>query len=106
MDLDRLFAKGGADPAIVQQAGTNEVLMLAYMNREKPGRHAGNRLHLFFSAGRAASSGKRARRRGMCSGCCITADCDCDTLLVTVEQTGPACHTGSRTCFFNTVKEF
>lgn len=48
MDLERLFEKGELIPAIVQQAGTNEVLMLAYMNRESLAFDAGNRLHLFF----------------------------------------------------------
>ena len=106
MDLDRLFAKGELIPAIVQQAGTNEVLMLAYMNRESLAVTLETGYTCFFSRSRC-----KLWKKGETSGHVqrvlrITADCDCDTLLVTVEQTGPACHTGSRTCFFNTVKEF
>ena len=106
MDLDRMFAKGELIPAIVQQAGTNEVLMLAYMNRESLAVTLETGYTCFFSRSRG-----KLWKKGETSGHVqrvlrITADGDCDTLLGTVEQTGPACHTGSRTCFFNTVKEF
>ena len=106
MDLERLFEKGELIPAIVQQAGTNEVLMLAYMNRESLALTLETGYTCFFSRSRG-----RLWKKGETSGhvqrvLSVVADCDFDPLLVTVEQTGPACHTGNHTCFFNTIKEF
>lgn len=106
MDLDQLFEKSPLIPAIVQDYRTNEVLMLAYMNRAS--------LEITLSEGRTcfySRSRGELWRKGQTSGHIqrvksIVADCDADTLLIKVEQVGPACHTGSRSCFFNTVKEF
>ena len=102
-EIDKLFNKSELIPAIVQESGTGEVLMLAYMNKEslditlKEGRTC------FFSRSR-----QKLWRKGETSGHIqivksIKADCDFDTLLIEVEQTGPACHTGSHSCFFNDV---
>ena len=89
----------GLVPAIVQQHDTGEVLMLAWMDDEA--------LHRSLSTGRA-TYWSRSRQdywvKGETSGNrqhvkAIRMDCDGDTLLVKVDQEGPACHTGTRTCF-------
>ncbi|MFP4518924.1 MAG: bifunctional phosphoribosyl-AMP cyclohydrolase/phosphoribosyl-ATP diphosphatase HisIE [Oceanicaulis sp.] len=94
------FEKGGGlVPAIVQHADTGEVLMLAYMNEEalETTRRTGN--VTFFSR-----SKQRLWTKGETSGAVLdfvelTPDCDRDTLLVRARPAGPACHTGSKTCF-------
>ena len=93
------FGPDGLVPAIVQDAGTGEVLTLAYMNREALERTILTGETHFWSRSRrelwhkGATSGNVQRVREM------RIDCDGDALLVLVERTGPACHTGSRTCF-------
>ncbi len=92
----------GLVPAIAQDATTNEVLMLAYMNRES--------LKLTLETGDAhywSRSRKSLWKKGETSGHIqhvreLRLDCDGDTLLMKVEQVGGiACHTGRRRCFFN-----
>jgi len=95
----------GLVPAVVQDAETKEVLMLAYMNEEA--------LRLTIQTGKAhyySRSRDRIWMKGESSGHVqliqdIKADCDGDTLLVSVEQKGVACHTGKKSCFFTTVDE-
>ncbi len=100
MELDKLFQKGELIPAVVQEADTGEVLMLAYMNRESLQKTLETGYTWFWSRSRGelwnkgATSGHLQRVRE------IWADCDQDTLLVKVDQTGPACHTGNKSCFF------
>lgn len=85
--------------AVVQAAGTREVLMVAWMDDEA--------LHRTLTTGRAwyfSRSRRELWRKGDTSGASqrvvsVSLDCDGDALLVTVEQTGGACHTGDRTCF-------
>ena len=89
----------GLVPAIAQQHDTGEVLMLAWMNDEA--------LHRTLTTGRAtywSRSRKEYWVKGETSGnvqrvVSVSLDCDGDTILVAVDQTGPACHTGTRTCF-------
>ena len=89
----------GLVPAVVQQHGTGEVLMLAWMDDEA--------LALTLGTGRATYWSRSRQERwvkGETSGHRqwvkeVRLDCDGDTLLVTVDQEGPACHTGRRTCF-------
>lgn len=95
----------GLIPAIVTDARTGKVLMLAYMNRESLGITIEEGRTCFFSRSR-----NELWRKGETSGnfqtvVSIATDCDCDTLLVSVIPAGPACHTGNETCFFNTVLE-
>lgn len=100
MDLSKYFKKANLIPAIIQEDKSGQVLMLAYMSRES--------LELTISTGYTwfySRSRKTLWQKGETSGhvqkvICITPDCDEDALLVTVEQTGPACHTGNRTCFY------
>ena len=105
MDLEKFFKKGELIPAIVQEQGTNEVLMLAYMNRESLQKTLETGYTWFYSRSR-----QKLWNKGETSGhkqrvVRVVGDCDDDTLLVTVVQTGPACHTGSKSCFFNTIWE-
>ena len=97
------YDEKGLIPAIVQDHYTKEVLTLAYMNAET--------LALTIAEGRTvfwSRSRQQIWRKGETSGnvqkvVSITADCDGDALVVEVVKTGPACHTGAESCFFNEV---
>ncbi|NBJ88208.1 1-(5-phosphoribosyl)-5-[(5-phosphoribosylamino)methylideneamino]imidazole-4-carboxamide isomerase [Acutalibacter sp. 1XD8-36] len=99
-ELERFFTKSSLIPAIVQDADTNEVLMLAYMNNEALSKTIETGYTWFYSRSRAALWNKGETSGNTQQVVNITADCDNDTLLVRVHPNGPACHTGSRTCFF------
>ena len=97
------FDANGLIPAIVQDHYTKEVLTLAYMNAET--------LALTIAEGRTVFW-SRSRREIWCKGetsgnvqrvVSITADCDKDALVIDVVKSGPACHTGAESCFFNPV---
>ena len=99
------FDDNGLIPAVVQDARSNEVLMVAYMNAESLKRTVETGLTWYWSRSR-----KKFWQKGETSGNVqqvkeILYDCDQDTLLVRVDQTGPACHTGSRSCFFRSFSD-
>lgn len=100
VNIDELkFDDKGLIPAIVQDAKTNEVLTLAYMNRESLGISLEKNLTCFFSRSR-----NELWLKGETSGnyqhiVSITADCDRDALVVKVNPDGPACHLGTTSCF-------
>ena len=100
-DIDRLdFAKGdGLLPAIVQDASTGAVLMLAYMNQEALRQTLLRRRVVFFSRSSQALWEKGETSGHSLNLVSIQADCDGDTLLVTAEPVGPACHRNTPTCF-------
>ena len=100
MDLTGYFKKSELIPAIVVEQGSGEVLMLAYMNQESLQRTLDTGFTWFWSRSRQELWNKGATSGHLQRVVSITADCDDDTLLVRVEQTGPACHTGNRSCFF------
>ena len=104
-DLDVYFQKSELIPAIVQEAGTGEVLMLAYMNRESLQRTLETGYTWFWSRSRRELWNKGATSGHLQKVVDLRADCDDDTLLVTVEQTGHACHTGAHSCFFKEIWE-
>lgn len=106
MNLERYFLKGELIPAIIQEEGTNEVLMLAYMNRESLKKTLETGYTWFYSRSRQELWNKGATSGHLQKVVSIAADCDDDTLLVVVKQTGPACHTGSHSCFFKKIKDF
>lgn len=90
----------GLVPVVTQEAETGEVLMQAYMDREALAATAREGLATYWSRSRGAPW-----RKGETSGNSqdvveIRLDCDNDTVLLRVRQTGPACHTGRRNCFF------
>lgn len=99
------FNSDGLIPAIAQQHDSNEVLMMAWMNRES--------LDETLKTGRAcfwSRSRQKLWRKGESSGQVqvlkqIRIDCDGDTLLLLVDQTGPACHSGRKSCFYNVIKD-
>lgn len=99
-NLERFFRKAELIPAIVQQAGTGEVLMLAYMNRESLQKTLETGYTWFWSRSRQELWNKGATSGNLQKVLEIRSDCDDDTLLVTVEQIGNACHTGAHSCFF------
>ena len=103
MDLERYFQKGELIPAIVQEKGTNEVLMRAYMNREILQKTLETGYTWFFSRSRGKLWNKGETSGHVQKVVELRADCDEDTLLVIVEQTGPACHTGAHSCFFRPI---
>ncbi len=97
------FDKDGLIPAVVQDFYTKEVLTVAYMNRESLEISLKEKKTCFFSRSR-----QELWRKGETSGnfqhiVSIVADCDKDALTVQVIKDGPACHTGSESCFFNPV---
>lgn len=105
MNTKKYFKKSEFVPAIIQNADTNEVLMLAYMNEESLLKTLETGYTWFWSRSRnelwnkGATSGNTQKVKE------IYADCDLDTFLIKVEQKGAACHTGSRGCFFNRIGE-
>ena len=98
------FDANGLIPAIVQDADTNEVLMMAYLNVES--------LKLTLEKGETyfwSRSRSELWHKGVTSGNVqrvveVLVDCDADTLLVRVHPAGPACHTGEKTCFFRVLE--
>ena len=99
------FDAQGLLPAIVQDAETHQVLMLAYMNAESLRLTLSTRETYFWSRSR-----KELWHKGVTSGNIqhvveVSVDCDADTLLIRVQPTGPACHTGNQTCFYRHVEK-
>ena len=105
-DLETLkFDDRGLIPAVVTEAGTGKLLMLAYMNRESLEISIREEITCFWSRLR-----QELWRKGETSGnrqhiVRITADCDLDALQVVVKKDGPACHTGEESCFHQEVCE-
>ena len=97
------FTKDGLVPCICQDAKTGAVLMLAYMNEQSLRLTLEKKRAVYYSRSRSelwekgATSGNTQKVRA------IYYDCDADALLIKVEQTGNACHTGEYSCFFNAV---
>jgi phosphoribosyl-AMP cyclohydrolase / phosphoribosyl-ATP pyrophosphohydrolase len=94
------FDENGLVPVIAQDAGTGQVLTLAYANREALQRTLSGGEAVYYSRSR-----KELWRKGETSGNTqsvveVRVDCDGDALLYRVEPSGPACHTGERSCFF------
>lgn len=104
LDLSALkFDQNGLVPVIVQDFSTNEILMLAYMNKESIDLTIGTGYMHYFSRSR-----NKIWKKGETSGNfqklkALYLDCDGDALLAVVEQTGVACHTGNKTCFFTNI---
>ncbi len=99
------FNEQGLIPAIAQSTDSKEVLMLAWMNLESLRETLATGRVCYFSRSRG-----QLWRKGETSGhiqrlVALTIDCDGDALLLEVDQTGPACHTNRRTCFYLKVDE-
>ena len=104
MNLDKYFIKSELIPAIVTDTVTGKVLMLAYMNKESMTKTLETGYTWFYSRSRNELWNKGATSGHLQRVISIHADCDDDTLLVEVEQTGNACHTGEYSCFFKKIK--
>lgn len=103
-DLEQYFAKGELIPAVVQEASTGQVLMLAYMNQESLKRTLESGYTWFWSRSRQTLWNKGATSGHLQKVVAMYSDCDNDTLLVQVEQTGAACHTGHHSCFYTNME--
>lgn len=105
LDSDLLFNADGLVPAIAQQHDTGEVLMMAWMNRASIAETLQTGQVCYWSRSRQAfwrkgeSSGHVQRLQEM------RYDCDGDTILLLVDQTGAACHTNRRSCFYRAVRD-
>lgn len=95
------FNEEGLIPAIVQSATSKSVLMMAWMNLESLNRTFQSGETVFWSRSREELWHKGATSGNTQSVREISADCDGDTLLILVDEHGPACHTGSDSCFHN-----
>lgn len=106
MNIELKFNSDGLVPAVAQDYETKEVLMLAYMNREA--------FDLTVKTGKAtyySRSRKSLWVKGETSGHFqyvkeIRYDCDCDAVLLLIEQVGAACHTGNRSCFYRKIEDY
>ncbi len=102
-NLDIYFQKAELIPAIAVDVKTKQVLMLAYMNRESLKKTLETGYTWYWSRSRSELWNKGATSGHLQKVVKIYSDCDDDTLLIEVEQTGNACHTGSYTCFFKEI---
>ena len=102
--LDSLkYDSNGLVPAVVQDHASGEVLMVGYMNREAVRRTLATGRTCFWSRSRQEFWVKGETSGHIQEVKSVRVDCDKDCLLVKVEQTGAACHTGYRSCFFREV---
>ena len=102
---DLKYDEKGLIPTIIQDVNSNEVLMMAYMNEESLKKTIEIGKTCFWSRSRQEFWIKGGTSGNVQNVKEILYDCDADTLLVKVEQTGSgACHTGERTCFFRKIE--
>ncbi|KZY50596.1 phosphoribosyl-AMP cyclohydrolase [Sulfitobacter sp. KE29] len=99
------FNEAGLIPAIAQDAETHEVLMLAWMNAESIARSLETGKVTYWSRSRQAFWVKGETSGNVQKLVEMRVDCDRDCLLVMVDQTGPACHTGRRSCFYTGIQD-
>ena len=103
---DIKFNKDGLIPVIAQCIQSGTVLMMAWMNEEALKKTIDTNDMYYFSRSR-----QKLWQKGETSGHFqklieLRLDCDNDTILALIEQTGTACHTGTKSCFFKTIREF
>ncbi|BEP28580.1 bifunctional phosphoribosyl-AMP cyclohydrolase/phosphoribosyl-ATP diphosphatase HisIE [Helicovermis profundi] len=99
------YDSAGLIPCIIQNNTTNEILMLGYMNEESLKLTLFSNTVWFFSRSRQELWNKGATSGNYLHVVSISSDCDNDTILVKANPDGPTCHTGSNSCFFNTIKD-
>jgi phosphoribosyl-AMP cyclohydrolase len=103
---DIKFNKDGLIPVVAQCVKSGTVLMMAWMNEEALKKTIDTNDMYYFSRSR-----QKLWQKGETSGHFqklieLRLDCDNDTILALIEQTGAACHTGTKSCFFKTIREF
>ncbi len=101
--VDLAFGDDGLLPAVAQDAETGAVLMLAYADREAVRRTRETGLAHYYSRSRGELWQKGEESGHVQRVDAVRVDCDCDALLYLVDQTGGACHTGHRSCFYRTL---
>jgi phosphoribosyl-AMP cyclohydrolase len=99
------YTEAGLIPAIAQDAASGEVLMMAWMNAESIARTLTSGRVTYWSRSRGEFWEKGATSGHVQRLVEMRVDCDRDCLLLFVEQSGPACHTGRRSCFFTAIRE-
>ena len=99
------YNDAGLIPAIAQDADTGDVLMMAWMNADAVAMTLRTGRVTYWSRSRAAFWVKGETSGHVQELVDLRVDCDRDCLLVVVRQTGPACHTGRRSCFFTAVRD-
>lgn len=105
IDLEALkYDANGLIPAVIQDHENNEVLMVAWMNRESLAKTIETGLCTYWSRSRQSFWVKGDTSGHLQHVKSISIDCDLDTLLIKVEQLGAACHNHYRTCFYRTLK--
>ncbi|MDD4715106.1 MAG: phosphoribosyl-AMP cyclohydrolase [Oscillospiraceae bacterium] len=104
-NLDSLFQKSELIPVIVQDEKNMEVLMLGFTNREAVDLTMETHTAWFWSRSRSCLWNKGETSGNYLHIKKMVADCDADTLLYLCSPDGPTCHTGRRSCFFNTIME-
>jgi len=104
MKAEIKFDSNGLIPAIVQDAETNQVLMMAYMNQESLELTLEKKETVFWSRSRNELWHKGATSGNIQKVIEIKIDCDADTLLILVQPAGPACHTGEQSCFYRNIE--
>ncbi len=102
--MDLTFDSQGLIPAVVQEAASGEVLMVAWMNAEAVRRTRQSGEVYFWSRSRGELWHKGETSGNTLQVLEIRMDCDGDTLLLQVDAAGPACHTGARSCFFQALE--
>jgi len=100
-----VYNDAGLIPVIAQDAATHEVLMMAWMNAEAVTRTLTTGRVTYWSRSRAAVWIKGETSGHVQQLVDFRVDCDRDAILVTVRQTGPACHTGRQSCFYTAVRD-
>lgn len=101
VDFDK--SPDGLVPVIVTDTADGQVLMLAYMNEMSYQKTLATGQTWYWSRSRQELWHKGATSGHYQQVISIKTDCDFDTLLIEVQQTGPACHTGAKSCFFNDI---
>ena len=99
------YTKDGLIPAIAQDAETSEILMMAWMNKEAVEKTLETGRVTYWSRSRQSFWIKGETSGHIQELVELRVDCDRDCLLVVVNQTGPACHTGRRSCFYTAVQD-
>ncbi|WP_299945972.1 phosphoribosyl-AMP cyclohydrolase [uncultured Ruegeria sp.] len=99
------FNEAGLIPAIAQDAETGEVLMMAWMNAQSINRTLESKRVTYWSRSRQAFWVKGESSGHVQQLLDFRVDCDRDCLLVLVNQTGPACHTNRRSCFYTAIRD-
>ena len=99
------FDEKGLIPVVVQDDNTGEVLTLAYMNEEALRRTRESGQVWFYSRSRRELWHKGDTSGNFLNVRRILRDCDDDALLIRVQPTGPACHTGERSCFYRELEQ-